>query len=160
MVICLLRAPTTNLGLTWPGPAWWWTAWGPHVPVTSIHQGPFHKPWSIETAFKLVNCYNYVYMRERGGNQFWFDGGVHLQSSLYVHPCLQSSNSKHLLALLPEEKDQKQSESTLGFLFGPFASLAFLGARTCGPRGLACFALRGFRMARKIFSDLADWGHV
>ena len=28
---------------------------------------------------------------------------------------------------------------------------------TCGPRGLACFALRGSGRGRKIFSDLADW---
>jgi len=36
---------------------------------------------------------------------------------------MQSSDSKHLLALLPEKKEQKQSESTpLELLFGPFAS--------------------------------------
>jgi len=84
---------------------------------------------------------------------------VHLQKQLRApHSILASSNSKHPFGSYLRKRSEtiRKVPLGLGLLFGPFASLAFLGARTCGPRGLACFVLQ-FRTGRKIFSDLADW---
>jgi hypothetical protein len=45
--------------------------WHQYIRVPSINHD------RSKLLFKLVNCYNYVYTRERG-EPVWFDGGVHL----------------------------------------------------------------------------------
>jgi len=68
---------------------------------------------------------------------------------------MQSSNSWHYYLRKKNRDNQKVPlSSSLCLLLARFPRRTHV---TCGPRGLACFALRGSGRGRKIFSDLADW---